>query len=282
MLHVDTDLMGTSCFKYTFHKGYVSQSFQYTVVRNGMLAHRRVGHHRHLHPVFRIAGDITDNRSFILFHNAPHQSTISAFGSLIKKLESQICFGIRCLGNHQQARSIFVDAMNKSHVRVIGIVIRYILHVPSQRIDQRAVIVSVSRMHYQPCRFIHHHYVWIFINNSKGNIFRNNFVFITGAIHHHRYDIQRFHFVATLHRLAIGHNESAFGSLLNTVARSIDNTFEQIFVDPDHRLSLIYNHAEVFVKLEFVTDRFYIAQIILQFIRKFFLYHASPFLLFIY
>ena len=46
---------------------------------------------------------------------------------------------------------------------------RYILHVPSQRIDQRAVIVSVSRMHYQPCRFIHHHYVWIFINNSKGN-----------------------------------------------------------------------------------------------------------------
>ena len=63
MLHVDTNLMGTSCFKYTFHKGYVAQSFQYTVVRNGMLAHRRVGHHRHLHPVFRIAGDITDNRS---------------------------------------------------------------------------------------------------------------------------------------------------------------------------------------------------------------------------
>ena len=258
MLHVDTNLMGTSCFKYTFHKGYVSQSFQYTVVRNGMFAHCRVGHHRHLHPVFRIAGDITDNRSFILFHNAPHQSTISAFGSLIKKLESQICFGIRCLGNHQQARSIFIDAMNKSHVRVIGIVIRYILHVPGERIDERTVIVSVSRMHYQPCRFIHHHYVRIFINNSKGNIFRNNFVFITGAIHHHRYDIQRFHFVATLHRLAIGHNEPAFSSLLNTVARSIDNTFEQIFVDSDHRLSLIYNHAEVFVKLGFVADWFYI------------------------
>ena len=27
--------------------------------------------------------------------------------------------------------------MNKSHVRVIGIIIRYILHVPGQRIDQR-------------------------------------------------------------------------------------------------------------------------------------------------
>ena len=28
MFHVDTNLMSTSCFKYTFHKGYVSQSFQ--------------------------------------------------------------------------------------------------------------------------------------------------------------------------------------------------------------------------------------------------------------
>ena len=101
MFHVDTNLMSTSCFKYTFHKGYVSQSFQYAVVCNGMFAHCRIGHHRHLHPVSRITGNITDNRSFILFHNTPHQSTIFAFGSLIKKLNSQICFGIRCLGNHQ-------------------------------------------------------------------------------------------------------------------------------------------------------------------------------------
>ena len=172
--------------------------------------------------------------------------------------------------------------MNKSHVRVIGIIIRYILHVPGQRIDQRAVIVSVSRMHDQSRRFIHNHQIRVFINDSKGNIFRNNFIFITGTVHHYRNDIQRFHFVATLHRFAISHNESVFGSLLNTVARSIDNTFEQIFVDSDHRLSLVYDHPKMFVKLGFVTDRFYIIQIILQFIRKFFLYHASPFLLFIY
>ena len=40
-------------------------------------------------------------------------------------------------------------------------------------------------------------------------------------------DIQRLHLIATLHRLAVSHNESVFGSLLNAVTRSVDNTFER-------------------------------------------------------
>ena len=277
MFHVDTDLMSTSRLQDTFHKRDVSQAFQHTIMSHSVFANCRVGHHCHLHSVFRVTGYIPDDCSLILLHNPPYQGAIFTFGSFIKELVSQICFGVRCLGNHQQPRSIFVDPMNKSHVRIIRIIIGIIFHMPGKRIDQSAMIIPMSRMHYQSGRLIHHHQIGIFINDSKGNIFRDNFIFVTRTVHHHRDNIQRLYFIATFHRLAVGHNESSFGSLLNTVARSIDNTFEQIFVDSDHRLPLIYHHPEVFVKLGLVTDRFYIIQIVLQFIRKFFLYHVSLF-----
>ncbi len=166
-------------------------------------------------------------------------------------------------------------------MRVVRVIIGIILHVPGKGIDQCTVVIPVSRMHYQSCRFVHNHQVRVFINDSKGDILRNNFIFIARTIHHHRDDVQRLHFIATFHRFAVSHNESVFGSFLDTVARSIDNTFEQIFVDSDHRLTFVYNHTEVFVKLGFVTDRFYIIQVIFQSVRKFFLYHVSLFLLFI-
>ena len=226
MFHVNTNLMSTSGFKYALHQSDISQPFQYPIMSYGMFSYCRVGHHRHLHPVLRITGNVTDNRSFILFHSSPHQSTVLAFGCLIEELQSQICFSIRCFGNHQQPGSIFINPMNKPDVRVISIIIRHIFHVPGQCIHQSAVIVSVSRMYYQPCRLIHNHYILIFIYDIKRNIFRNNFIFITRTIHYHSDDIQRLHLIATLHRLAVSHNESVFGSLLNAVTRSVDNTFE--------------------------------------------------------
>ena len=267
MFHMNTNLMCTPCFQNTFHKSYISQTFQYAIMSDGMFSHSRVGHHCHLHPVSRIPGNITDDGSFILFYSSPYQSAILAFGRFIEELDSQICLGIRCFSNHQQARSVFINPVDKSDVRVVRIIIGVIFHMPGKSIDQRAMIIPVSRMHHQSGRLVDDHQIGVFINDIKGNIFRNNFIFITRTVHHHRDDIQRLHFIAAFHRFTVSHNKSVLGSFLDTVARSIDNTFEQIFVDSDHRLPFIHNHAEVFIKLGFVTDRFYIIQIIFQFIR---------------
>ena len=277
MFHVDTNLMSTSGFEYALYQRDISQPFKHPIMSDRVLAHRRVGHNRHLHPVFRISGDTAYNRAFILFHISPDKGTVSAFGRLIKELYSEVGLGIRRLGNHQQTGRIFINPVDQADVRVIGIIFRNIFHVPCQRIDKRTVIVSVSRMYYQSRRLVHYHYIWIFVNDIKGDIFGNNLVLITRTVHHDGNDIERLNLVAALHRLTVSHDESIFGSLLNTVARSIDNTFEQIFVDSDHRLSLVYDHPKMFVKLGFVTDRFYIIQIILQFIRKFFLDHVNLF-----
>ena len=277
VFHVNTNLMSTPCFEYTFYQCDVSQPFQHPIMSHRVFAHCRVGHDCHLHPVFRIAGDAAYDCTFILFHISPDKGTIFAFGRLIEELYSKMSLGVGCLGDYQQPGSIFIYAVDKPDMRVIGIIFGNIFHVPCQCIHKRTVIVSMPRMYYQSRRLVHYHYILIFVNDIKGNIFGNNLVLVTGAVHHDGNDIERLYFIAALHRLTVGHDKSIFGSLLNTVARSINNTFEQIFVDSDHCLSFVYDHPEMFVKLRFITDRFYVIQIIFQFIRKFFLDHVSLF-----
>ena len=54
-----------------------------------------------------------------------------------------------------------------------------------------------------------------------------------------RNHIQRFHFIAALHRFAIGHDKTVFSRFLYAIARSIDDAFKQIFIDPDHCLTIL-------------------------------------------
>ena len=247
-----------------------------------MFAHRRIGHHSHLHPVFRVTGYATDNRSFILFHNPPYQRTISAFGRFIKELHSEISLRIGRLSYHQKAGSIFIDSVYQTDMRVISIVIGIIFHVPGYGIDKRTMVVSMSGMYNESGWFIHYHQKLVFIDNIKRNIFGNNFIFIARTIHHHRDNIERFHFVAALHRLTVGHDKTTFRCFLNAVTRCIHNTFEQIFVHPHHRLAFINYHAKMLVQLSLrlLTDRFYIIYIIIPNVVGQFLNHIVSSLLY--
>ena len=265
VLHVHTNLMGAPCFEDTLHKGHISQTFQHPVVGNGMLT-LVVGKDGHLHTVFRITPHVAYNRTFVLLHIPPDESTITAFSGFIEKLEAEIGFCIRCFGNHQQAGCIFIDTVHKPHVRVIGIIIGNIFHVPGNGIDKRAMIVAMSGMHHQPGRFVNHHKELVFIDYIKGNVFGNNLVFIAGTIHHNRYHVQRFYLVTALDRFIICHYKPGIGSLLYTVTRSISQAVEQILVHTHHLLPFVHNNAEVLVKLRLITDRFYIVQYIVLYV----------------
>ena len=265
VLHVHTDLVGTARFENTFHKRHITQTFQYPIMSNGILA-LVIGKNGHLHTVFRITAHVTDNCTFVLFYISPDEGAVTAFGSLIEKLKTEIGLGVRRLGNHQQAGCIFVDTMHKPHMRVVGIIIGNIFHMPGDGIDKRAVIVPVSGVHHQPCRFVDNHQVLVFIHDIKGNIFGDNLIFIAGAVHHDRYHIQRLHFVAAFDRLVIGHYKSGIGSFLYTVTRGIGQTIKQIFVHTHHFLPFVHHHAEVFIKLRLITNGFYIVQYIILYV----------------
>ena len=265
VFHVHTDLVGTARFEHTLHECHIPQALQHTVVGNGMLALvvRKDGH---LHTVFGITAYVTDDCAFVLFHISPDKGAVTAFGGLVEKLKTEIGLGIRRLGNYQQTGCIFVDTVHKPHMRVVGIIIGNIFHVPGNGIDKRAAVVPVSGVHHQPCRFIDYHQVLVLIHYIQGNIFGNNLVLIAGTVHHHRYHIQRLHLVTALHRFAVRHHKSGVGSFLYTVARGIGQAVEQILVHTHHLLPLIHYYAEVLVKLRLVTYRFYIVQYIILYV----------------
>src|SRR5574344_1268232 len=78
--------------------------------------------HRHALAVSWIATDIALYASFVLCEMSPHQSIVTAVGIVVEELCTKMRFGFRCLGHHQQSAGVFVDAVHKSHLRVVRII----------------------------------------------------------------------------------------------------------------------------------------------------------------
>ena len=101
IFHMHTDLMRTSRLQAAFHQCHISQTFQHGVMGNGRLSLISFGKYRHLHPVARVASDITFDTAFVVFHDAPYQGTIFAFSRLIEKLHTEMRLCFRLLGYNQ-------------------------------------------------------------------------------------------------------------------------------------------------------------------------------------
>lgn len=127
-----------------------------------------VGEDGHLHAVSGITTDIADNGPFILLYISPDQRPVTAFCRLVEELVAEIRLGIRSLGYHQQAGGVLVDAVHQSHMRVIGIIIGIILHMPGYGVDKRTVIVAMTGVHHQTGRFVHYHQILVLIYYIKG------------------------------------------------------------------------------------------------------------------
>lgn len=68
MLEMSPDLMGPSGFKYAFNDIYISETFQHTVVGDGVFAvFTAFGKNAHDFPVGKIPADIADDRTVIFF-----------------------------------------------------------------------------------------------------------------------------------------------------------------------------------------------------------------------
>ena len=72
--------------------------------------------------------------------------------------------------------------MYQSHSGIIWIIIRHILQMISQGIDQRTRIVSEAWMNNQAGRLIYNNQRVVFINNIKRNVFRLNQILIARTI----------------------------------------------------------------------------------------------------
>ena len=132
----------------------------------------------------------------------------------------------------------------------------------------------MPRMYDKTRRLVDYDYIVIFIRHVQGDIFGNNVIFIGRAVHRERNDIQRLHLITALHRLAIGQHKTCIGCLLNTVARGILDTVEQVFVYPHHLLAFVHHHAEMLVQLGCIAcGRLQVIQFVIQYLVLNHLYH---------
>ena len=241
--------MRTSGFEAAFHQRDVAQTFQ-----NGIVCDRRLplvafGKNSHLHTVTRVSADIAFDPSFVIAYDAPYECTVFTLGRLMEKLHAQMRLCFRLFGDNQQAGRIFIDTMDESQGRIIGIVGRIVFQIPGKGIHQRAGIVSVSGMHDQPCRFVDHQQIVIFVHDFYRNIFRENLESPWRPCHHNCHDILRLHPVIAFHRFAVRHNTTGIGSRLYPVTRSTEHPVYQKFIHTQQRLPAIGHEAEVFIQL---------------------------------
>ena len=128
LLHVYTDLMRASRLENTLYERYISEAFYDSIMGNCRLSDPRFRRENlHAEPILRVAGDVALYRSLLFREVSPHQCGVTAVGSLIKKLESELRLGIRRLSNEEQATRVLVDAMHQSYLRIVCIERRQVL-----------------------------------------------------------------------------------------------------------------------------------------------------------
>ena len=99
-----------------------------------------------------------------------------------------------------------------NHCRVVRVIVRIVLQMPGDGIDQRAGIISASGMHHQSRRFVHHHQVFVFVHDVEGNVFRDDFIVIFRPVQENDDFIERFHFIAAFHQPAVYENNLLLSS----------------------------------------------------------------------
>ena len=68
----------------------------------------------HLEPVFLASGDISFDAPLCFLELSPYDGPVMPFCSMVVELKSQVAFGFRRFGNHQQAGGVFINAVNDS------------------------------------------------------------------------------------------------------------------------------------------------------------------------
>ena len=220
MGHVDAYLMGTSCFKHTFDKRYMTEFLDSLIVRHRMLAGWIIRRqNRHFQPVSGITPYISLYTSESRSGASPHKGVVFPLGGLVEKLASEVCLGIRRLGHYQQPGSVLVNSMYKTETRIVYVIVRGIAKMPCKRVDESARIVPMAGMYDKSGRFVDNKHRVILINYIKRDILGYNFKLVFRAIHDHLNHVIRLDTVIRLDSLAVDKYTTGLRSLLDTVSR---------------------------------------------------------------
>ena len=193
------------------------------------------------------------HRTLISFHIAPHKGYILAFGSLVKKLLSQVQHSLFGLSDNQQSAGIFIDAMHQP--RSVTAVVRQVFKVIDQRIDKGTAIVAVSRVYYHPRRLVYHQQTIVFIHYLQRYIFGYQQILVRRMCKIHLHLIVSFHAMIRFYRLTIYEYIPLFSRLLHLIASSVFHEVHQKLIHAQRfltfprlkRVMLIHRGTPLFI-----------------------------------
>ena len=170
--HVDADLVGTSCFQLALDPGVMRHEFKYTEMGDGMLAGLRL--YVPFHAILRTApqGETDDAR--ISFHLPMDEGDVVTLRFMRRDLFLQHREGFLRLRDDHDTRGILVKAVYNA--RAYGILAglkKRRADMIEECIHQCAIRIARAGMHDHAACFIDNQHVFIFVEDIKRYILRN-------------------------------------------------------------------------------------------------------------
>ena len=203
-----------------------------------------------------MAGDVAFYAAAFGFHVPPDEGVVAPARGLVEELQAQCRLGLRGLGGDDEARRVFVDAMDEAHGGVVGVISGVVAQVPGQGVDQRAGVVAATGVDHEAGGLVDDDDVVVLVGDVEGDVFGGYGAVITWPVEQEGDDVGGLDAVVALDGLAVHVDETLARGGLDAVARGVGQVVDEELVDAEQLLAAVGHDAEVFVELAafFVVD----------------------------
>ena len=129
-----------------------------------------LGVNGHLEAIALIAAYIADDGALGAVEAPPDEGAVGALGGLLKELTREMRLRLGALGHDEQPTRILVDAVHEPQAWVLGVVVRVVLEVIGQGVDERPRIYARGRVHDHAARLVDDDNVHILIEDIQRDV----------------------------------------------------------------------------------------------------------------
>lgn len=237
VFHVYPDLVGAARFKLALHEADVVERLQGAVVGHGPLSLRPVGEAVADGGEARVSADMPFDAAVGRLWFAPDESYVAPFDGMVKKLLGQVVHRIFGLGDDQQARGVFVDAVDKADP-VVEVAVEHrelgVLKMVGQGVDQGVFVMANPGVHHQPGGFVEHEQGIVLEDDIERDVLRLEPDTFAGRLGNDHLDLVAGpDFVIGLDLELVDPHSPHLDSVLQTAPRNLIEAVNEVFVDAD-------------------------------------------------
>ena len=244
--HVHADLVRAARLQAAFHDRDEAVALQDLPVGDGPFPLLRIIIDAEAQPVVRVPADGAGNGSLILRQIAPDHGRIDPVDGVDEELVREVRLGGRILGHDQKAARVLVDAVHQ-HAHPFVALFRSLgdPQIVGQGIDERPVVVPVSRMDHHSGGFVHDQHVLVLIDDIQGNVLGKDFHAPALVGHHELDDVAGADDGIGLRRLVVHEDIAQFDGLLDPVPGRPFLVGGDELVHPEGGLPLVRDETEM-------------------------------------